>query len=80
MTFSRTPPMASTWPVRVSSPVIATSFFGAWLRASESRALAMLMPALGPSLGVAPSGTCRWTKAWSKKVGSPLYFFRCELM
>ena len=48
----------------------------AWL----AGALAMLIPARGPSLGVAPSGTCRWTKAWSKKVGSPLYFFRCELM
>ncbi len=72
--------MGRTWPVRVSSPVIATPFFGTWLRARESRALAMVTPALGPSLGVAPSGTCRWTKAWSKKVGSPPYFFRCEPM
>jgi len=29
-------------------------------RASERRAETMVTPALGPSLGVAPSGTCKW--------------------
>ena len=42
------------------------------LRARDSRAVAMVMPADGPSLGVAPSGTCRWTKASSKNPGSAL--------
>ena len=38
---------------------------------NDNSALAMVTPALGPSLGVAPSGTCRCTKASSKNRGSP---------
>ncbi|MNJ60170.1 hypothetical protein D3C77_558860 [compost metagenome] len=79
MTFSRTPPIGRTCPVKVSSPVIATPFFGAWSRARDSRALAMVTPALGPSLGVAPSGTCRWMKASLKYEGSPPYLIRLAL-
>jgi transposase len=69
ISFSRTPPMGKTSPVRVISPVMAMRRTGS-LRASESRAEAMVMPAEGPSLGVAPAGTWRWMKALSKKAGS----------
>ena len=60
VTFSLMPPTGSTFPLRLSSPVIAS-----WGRtgrpvARESKAVTIVTPALGPSFGVAPSGTCRW--------------------
>ncbi len=53
--------MGSTCPVRVISPVMATSLFTGVPVTSEAMALAMVTPALGPSLGMAPAGTwmCR---------------------
>ena len=56
-TFSRMPPMGSTWPVRVISPVIATSSDTGCPRASDTSAVAIVMPADGPSFGTAPAGT-----------------------
>jgi hypothetical protein len=70
ITFSRIPPTGSTCPVRVSSPVIARGRRMRSLRARDTSAVAMVMPALGPSLGVAPSGTCRCTMLVSKNSGS----------
>ena len=35
--------------------------------ASEIEAVTMVQPALGPSLGVAPSGTCKWMRLSNKK-------------
>ena len=71
ITFSLIPPTGNTCPVRVSSPVIASGRLMRSLRASDTRAVAIVMPALGPSLGVAPSGTCRCTMEVSKNSGSP---------
>lgn len=52
--FSLTPPIGRTLPVRVTSPVIATWGLMGLLRASDSSAVIMVQPALGPSFGVAP--------------------------
>ena len=55
--FSFSPPMGSTLPKRVISPVIAMSPRTGLPVNAERIAVAIVMPALGPSLGVAPSGT-----------------------
>eukprot|EP00850_Spirogloea_muscicola_P008733 SM000047S16872 [mRNA] locus=s47:460695:468365:- [translate_table: standard] len=52
-----TPPMGRTRPVRVTSPVMARSFFTSLFMAKDSIEVIMVHPALGPSLGVAPAGT-----------------------
>ncbi|KAJ6262412.1 LOW QUALITY PROTEIN: hypothetical protein Dda_3220 [Drechslerella dactyloides] len=54
--FSRNPPIRSTLPVTVNSPVIATL----------NRLVAIVIPAEGPSFGTAPSGQCRCTRAFSR--------------
>ena len=56
--FSLMPPTGSTSPVSVISPVIATSSRTASLRAALRMAVAIVMPADGPSFGIAPAGTC----------------------
>ena len=45
-----------TFPVRETSPVMASFPLIGWLRANERRAVMMVHPAEGPSLGVAPAG------------------------
>ena len=56
--FSLIPPTGSTLPRSVISPVIARfAFTLRWVRA-EARDVAIVIPAEGPSLGIAPSGTC----------------------
>ena len=57
--FSLSPPMGSTLPLRVISPVMATFPFTGMPVSALAMAVAIVMPALGPSLGTAPSGTCR---------------------
>src|SRR4051812_10733897 len=59
--FSRMPPTGSTRPESVISPVIATSDRTGTPRAAETIAVAIVTPADGPSLGIAPAGTwiCR---------------------
>ena len=79
MVFSLTPPMGSTRPVRVSSPVMPSFLRTGLPVIIESRAVVMVTPAEGPSLGVAPAGTCRWTKWVSKKSFSAPYFSRCAM-
>jgi hypothetical protein len=37
---------------------------------SDTSAMNMATPALGPSLGMAPAGTCTWTSAFSKRFSS----------
>ena len=71
ITFSRIPPTGSTCPVSVNSPVMARGRRMRSRRASDTSAVAMVIPALGPSLGVAPSGTCRCTMPVSKKSAAP---------
>jgi len=53
------PPIGSTLPRRVSSPVMATSWRAGLRHNSDASAAAMVMPAEGPSLGTPPAGTCR---------------------
>ncbi len=67
--FSFRPPMGSTRPRKVISPVMARSLRTAMPVSTETMATAMATPAEGPSLGVAPSGTCRWTSVISNIVG-----------
>src|SRR5581483_3046891 len=59
-TFSLMPPTGSTRPDRLISPVIARPLPTVWLVSSETRAVAMVTPADGPSFGIAPAGTCTW--------------------
>ena len=51
--FSFTPPIGSTWPVSVTSPVIATSLRTGRALISEASATTIATPADGPSAGVA---------------------------
>ena len=64
MVFSFSPPMASTRPRNVTSPVMATSPRTARPVRAETTAVVMAMPAEGPSLGTAPSGKWMWI-SWS---------------
>src|SRR6266702_8169872 len=59
VSFSLSPPMGSTRPRSVSSPVIATSWRDRRWHRSDASAVAIVMPADGPSFGTAPAGTCR---------------------
>ena len=56
-TFSLTPPIGSTSPVSVISPVMAVSLRAGCLVYIEASAVAIATPAEGPSLGMAPAGT-----------------------
>src|SRR5918994_7158727 len=56
--FSLSPPIGSTLPRKVISPVMATSLLTARFVSAEMSAVAMVIPADGPSLGIAPAGTC----------------------
>ena len=60
-TFSLTPPTGSTRPDSVISPVIAMSPRAGRFDSSEQSATTIVTPADGPSLGIAPDGTCRWS-------------------
>ena len=55
--FSFTPPMGRTRPESVISPVIATSCRTGIPERVLINAVAMVTPADGPSLGIAPAGT-----------------------
>ena len=65
-TFWRTPPMGSTRPCRVTSPVMPTTERTGTSRSRLTRAVVMVTPADGPSLGMAPAGTCRWNRLPAK--------------
>ena len=55
--------MASTRPRSVISPVMATSRRTGIRSSAETSPVHMVMPADGPSLGMAPSGRCTWMSA-----------------
>ena len=57
--FSFKPPIGNTLPRKLISPVIATSLRTGLPVRLEIKAVHIAIPALGPSFGVAPSGT--WT-------------------
>ncbi|OIQ63599.1 hypothetical protein GALL_548600 [mine drainage metagenome] len=60
ISFSFKPPIGSTLPRRVTSPVIAISLRTGIPVSTETIDVTIPTPALGPSLGVAPSGTWTW--------------------
>ena len=60
MVFSFSPPMGSTRPRRVTSPVMAIPRRTEQPVRAETMAVVMAMPAEGPSLGTAPSGKWTW--------------------
>ena len=60
ISFSLSPPIGSTRPRSVISPVIATLARIGTRVSAEAIVVAIVMPADGPSFGVAPSGTCTW--------------------
>ena len=68
--FSFRPPIGSTRPRSVISPVIATSWRTGMPVIVETMAVAMATPADGPSFGVAPSGTWTWMSRRSNIGGS----------
>ena len=51
--------MGNTWPCRLISPVMPTSERTGRLVSSDTSAVTIVTPAEGPSLGMAPAGTCR---------------------
>ena len=55
--FSFSPPIGKTFPLKVISPVIATSHFTGVFVSADATAVAMVIPADGPSFGTAHSGT-----------------------
>ena len=68
--FSFRPPIGSTRPRNVTSPVMAMSRCTGMPVIVEMMAVAMAMPADGPSFGVAPSGTWTWMSRRSNSGGS----------
>ena len=67
--FSFRPPMGSTLPRSVTSPVIATSRRTGMCVSTLTIEVTMATPADGPSLGVAPSGTWTWMSSLSNSGG-----------
>ena len=67
--FSRMPPTGSTRPESVISPVIATSASTGTPRAADTIAVAIVTPADGPSLGIAPAGTWMWRSCLAQEIG-----------
>ncbi|MNI23927.1 hypothetical protein D3C73_775300 [compost metagenome] len=64
--FSLIPPTGNTFPRKVISPVIANfSFTLRWVN-SDVSAVSIVIPAEGPSFGIAPAGTWIWMSQWSK--------------
>ena len=65
--FSRMPPIGSTWPVSVISPVMPTSSATGSPRTSDAIAVAIVTPADGPSFGTAPAGTWMWMSCFANQ-------------
>ena len=59
-TFCLSPPIGSTRPCNVTSPVIPTVWRTGRPVSSEASAVVIVIPALGPSFGIAPAGTWTW--------------------
>ena len=57
MDFSLSPPISSTLPLRVTSPVIPIFLETGIFVKAEAIAVVIAVPAEGPSFGTAPSGT-----------------------
>ena len=61
-TFCFTPPIGSTRPCSVTSPVMPTIGRTGCPVSSDTSAVVIVTPALGPSFGTAPAGTCTWNR------------------
>ena len=70
MVFSFSPPMGRMRPRSVISPVMARSRLTGMPVSAEMTPMQMVMPALGPSLGTAPSGKWMWMSFFWLKCGS----------
>ncbi len=75
--FCLTPPMGSTRPFSVTSPVIPTAPRTLRPVAIDTSAVTIVTPADGPSLGTAPAGTCTWM-CRSRAAGSTPSSAACE--
>ena len=65
-TFCLSPPIGSTRPCSVTSPVMPTVCLIGRPLSRLASAVVMVMPALGPSLGIAPAGTWTWnSRSWN---------------
>ena len=74
------PPTGRTKPERVISPVIATSASTGIPRAADTIAVAIVTPADGPSLGMAPAGTWMCRSCFDRKSGGiPSSVARCRM-
>ena len=60
ITFCLTPPIGSTRPCSVTSPVMPTVLLTGRPVSRLTIAVVMVTPAEGPSLGTAPAGTWMW--------------------
>lgn len=60
-----------TSPLRVISPVMATSERTSRPLKSEARQVTMVTPADGPSFVTAPAGKCRWMSVLSRRSKLP---------
>ena len=68
--FSFSPPIGSTRPRSVISPVIATSARTGVFVIADNMAVAIVIPADGPSFGTAPSGMWIWMSfSWKNFFG-----------
>ncbi len=68
-TFCLTPPIGSTLPCSVTSPVMPTVDRTGRPVSRLTSAVVMVTPADGPSLGTAPAGTCTWNRGASNAGG-----------
>lgn len=57
--FSRTPPTASTCPLRVISPVIDRFYLTGIFKRRETKQVTIVTPADGPSFLIPPAGKCK---------------------
>ena len=69
-TFCLSPPIGSTRPCSVTSPVMPIVLLTGRLVSSDAIAVTIVTPALGPSFGIAPAGTCTCTSRPSSACGS----------
>ena len=78
--FSLMPPTGNTLPRSVISPVMARLAFTLRCVRAEASEVAIVMPADGPSLGMAPSGTWMCMFQFSKISSSSPSSEACALM
>ena len=72
------PPTGRTRPDRLTSPVMARPGRTGRLVKSETSAVAIVTPADGPSLGMAPAGTCTWMSERCQKSAAIPSSLACE--